>query len=433
MDKLSWVLAFLSLGLSSLNFFQARSPAGILLMVPKVLGAALTPFVGVLGLLGAGLGYSAGSPLAMIPGIMGIILTTYHIRRVTASHYGFEKAFGPDWEANIQPQEQNGTLKNRWNLWLPRSPQPCWQRNVPYRTFSNHKDNDVSELLCDIWHPMDGSYSSGLAVIYIHGSAYHAGDKDMLTRPFFRHLVAQGHVVMDIAYRLCPEADIFDMVDDVRHAILWMKASGNKFGVDSERIVLGGGSAGGHLALLVGYTQGHPELTDEVLKDEDTSVRAVFSYYGVADTRDVLEHARRVMPDKSSRGVEVALSVIASTMDIDVEESVEELGWISASTMIGNPMGGKPEEVPEVYELASPITHVSADCPPTLLIQGEHDIISPAYAVRKLHQRLVEVGVPSVYLELPQTNHGFDLILPQVSPAALAALYDLDRFLALMV
>jgi acetyl esterase/lipase len=255
----------------------------------------------------------------------------------------------------------------------------------------------------------------------------------MLTRPFFHHLVAQGHVVMDAAYRLCPEADIFDMVEDVRHAIRWMKEQGDTYGVNPDRIVLGGGSTGGHLALLVGYTPGHPELTPDNLRDADTSVRAVFAYYGATDMRALLEHARRVMPDKPSRGIEITLSLVSSAMNITVKESVKELGWISASTMIGNPMGGKPEEVPEVYELASPITHVNPDCPPTLLLQGEHDIIVPAYAVRELHQRLVEVGVSSIYVEFSQTNHGFDLIFPQVSPSAHAALHDLDRFLALMV
>jgi acetyl esterase/lipase len=101
--------------------------------------------------------------------------------------------------------------------------------------------------------------------------------------------------------------------------------------------------------------------------------------------------------------------------------------------MIGNPMGGTPEEVPDVYDLASPITHVSPECPPTLLLQGELDVIVPTYATREMHQKLLEAGVPSVYVEFPQTNHGFDLILPRISPSAQAATYDVDRFLAVVV
>jgi acetyl esterase/lipase len=101
--------------------------------------------------------------------------------------------------------------------------------------------------------------------------------------------------------------------------------------------------------------------------------------------------------------------------------------------MMANLMGGSPDEVPEVYDLVSPIAHVGADSPPTLLLQGEHDSFLPAQVSRALHRKLIEAGVPSVYVESPQTEHGFDLLLPRYAPAAQAALYDVDRFLALMV
>jgi acetyl esterase/lipase len=65
-------------------------------------------------------------------------------------------------------------------------------------------------------------------------------DKDFGTRPFFRHLVAQGHTVMDVAYRLCPEVDIYGMIGDVKRAIAWIKAEASCYGVNPEKIVLGG-------------------------------------------------------------------------------------------------------------------------------------------------------------------------------------------------
>ena len=95
-------------------------------------------------------------------------------------------------------------------------------------------------------------------------------------------------------------------------------------------------------------------------------------------------------------------------------------------------LGGHPHQVPEMYELASPVAHVHAGCPPTLLIQGEPDVITRAAATRELYRRLAECGVPAVNIVYPLTNHAFDLLLPQISPPAQAALYDLERFLALM-
>ena len=96
-------------------------------------------------------------------------------------------------------------------------------------------------------------------------------------------------------------------------------------------------------------------------------------------------------------------------------------------------MGGTPEEIPHLYELGSPKNHVSPECPPTLLIQGEHDFAGMAPDVANLHHSLRRAGVESVFVLLPYTEHCFDLILPKWSPATQAATYDVERFLGLMV
>jgi acetyl esterase/lipase len=65
-------------------------------------------------------------------------------------------------------------------------------------------------------------------------------------------------------------------------------------------------------------------------------------------------------------------------------------------------------------------------------LQGEHDDFVKAEAVRVMAEKLRAAGVPTVYMEFPQTEHAFDLFLPRYSPATQAALYGLDRFLGLM-
>ena len=96
------------------------------------------------------------------------------------------------------------------------------------------------------------------------------------------------------------------------------------------------------------------------------------------------------------------------------------------------PIGRHADEAPELYHLGSPINHVGPHCPPTLLLQGAHDSGAMAPDVRRLHRALRQAGVPSVYVEFPDTEHGFDLFAPRWSPAAQAATYDTSHFLALM-
>jgi acetyl esterase/lipase len=95
-------------------------------------------------------------------------------------------------------------------------------------------------------------------------------------------------------------------------------------------------------------------------------------------------------------------------------------------------VGGTPEQVPERYALQSPIHHVHSGCPPTLLVHGAHDMMAPVESVRQLHRDLVDAAVPVAFKILPHTDHVFDMLLWRRSPQAQAALYELERFLAIL-
>ena len=269
-----------------------------------------------------------------------------------------------------------------------------------------------------LWQPPEDIVPTGLAFIYVHGSCWYLFDKDFGTRPLFRQLTSQGHVIMDVAYRLCPEVDIYGMVGDVKRAVAWMKANAGRYGVHPERIVLGGGSAGAHLALLAAYTPKHPQLTPADIQGRDLSVRAVVSYYGPTDLRACYEH----LDQKRMIG--------RPKVEIGMPENKKNFADVGRLDIL---LGGHPHEIPEVYELASPVTQVQPESPPTLLIQGEPDFIAPMAATNELHRKLVECGVPAINIVYPLTNHAFDLVFPQVSPPTQTAHYYLERFLALMV
>jgi acetyl esterase/lipase len=183
---------------------------------------------------------------------------------------------------------------------------------------------------------------------------------------------------MDVAYRMARETDMQGMLDDVKRAVAWLKAHGPGLGVDPDRVVLAGGSAGGHLALLSAYTAG----------------QAGFASADVAGT------------------------------DLSV------CGYLPWSKLVMRLFGGPLEEVGDAMLAYSPIAHVGAHCPPTLILQGTYDHVIPVEDVDRLHTALDAAGCRAMLVKLPQVEHAFDLFALQISPPAQAALYDVDRFLA---
>jgi acetyl esterase/lipase len=433
MKTIARLLAFLSVAASSLLYVRIRAPINPLrgsLWILRLLAEAMTPFIALSGTVAAALALMARSPVAMLTAILGAVAAVHDVRRVSALHPGFAQAFGVGWERAIAPEQQTGMLQRRWTWHLPAAPEPRCQRDVPFWTLP---DADRRSLLCDLWQPPHGVVPSGLAVVYLHGGAWSLLDKDVGTRSFFRHLAAQGHVVMDVAYRLYPETDMLGMVGDAKRAIAWMKAQGPAYGVNPERVVVSGGSAGGHLALLAAYTPRDDALTPDDAGETDLGVRAVISCYGPTDLRAYYDHTRQDTWGHLGQATEAHPPgpLIRGVLGTSYERlGLGETGAVGAMEPL---LGGTPETVPDRYSLFSPITHVQPGCPPTLLIQGKGDVIAPVSATNLLFEQLIASGVPAVNIVFPYGEHGFDLVLPRWSPAAQTAWYYQERFLALML
>jgi acetyl esterase/lipase len=432
MKTIARLLAILSAAASSLLYVRIRAPINPVrgsLWILRLLAEAVTPFVTLSGAMAAGLALLARSPVAMLTAMLGAVAAVRDMRQVTAPHPGFAQAFGVAWERAIAPEEQMGMLQRRWTWHLPAAPEARWQRDVPFWTLPDTE----RRLLCDLWQPPRGVTQSGLAVVYLHGGAWYMLDKDFFTRPFFRHLAAQGHVVMDVAYRMYPETDMLGMVGDAKRAIAWMKAQGPSYGVNPERVVVAGGSAGGHLALLAAYTPRGDALTPDDAGQTDLSVGAVISCYGPTDLRAYYDHTRQNIWGHLGQATEAhpPRPLVRGVLGTSYERlGLGKTGAVGAMEPL---VGGTPETVPDLYALFSPITHVQPGCPPTLLIQGKDDVIAPVSATNLLFEQLVASGVPAVNIVFPHAEHGFDLVLPRWSPAAQAALYHEERFLTLMV
>lgn len=242
------------------------------------------------------------------------------------------------------------------------------------------------DLRCDVYTPPGGAEGAP-AVILVHGGAWRQGDRTQL-RGYGILLGREGYVCIAPEYRLTPESPWPAQIHDVKAAIRWVRANADRLGIDAERIAIEGNSAGAHLALLAAGTQDLAEFEgDGGNPGVSTHVAAAIGIYPPT----VFSAGPR------ERG---AVPLLALT-----EEGDEE-----------------------VARLAGPLSHISADFPPTMLIHGTADTTVPPLASIRMYEELVRAGVPvelHMYAEQP---HAFDATPAFGRQCAAEMLLFLDRY-----
>ncbi len=253
---------------------------------------------------------------------------------------------------------------------------------------------DGQELLADVWRPPAGSppapAAGRRAVVRVHGGSWSAGVRSG-TPEWDAELAAAGAVVVDVDYRLAGSgtgtsrgtgsgvgggAGWREQPRDVACALAWVGANASRLGVDPARVAVMGESAGAHLALVAAYAlESYPPSC------------------GLAALR----------PD-------AVVALYPPTELVSLERSG---GWRHPDVLEGEGvldlMGASPERAPADYAEASPLTHATAGVPPTLLIHGDHDQVVPVDQSRRLAEALAAAGVEHRLVELPFSNHGFDV------------------------
>lgn len=412
----SAVLAFLSLAFGVLHYVHLRPPGGMKFLVLRIFAAALSPIWALFGLVGGLVGAGMGRPAVAAAGLGGLLASGAYIRRVAAV---------------MSPIERPGSRP--W-------PAPQVERNLVFHTTVMPQSRGQGErpIYCDLWQPAPDAPRSGIGIVYLHGGAWYLGDKAQLTDPMLARWANQGHAVMDVAYRMCPETDLRGMLADAWAAVAWLKAHAEEYQIDRRKVVLAGSSAGGHLALIAAYTYDRTDLLPPDLKGCDVAVRGVIAISAPIDMVAMLDHNPEMLASARPRpGVAYdPLHDLAPLVPPGPSASRRErMRWQRAqarrlSGLLRDLLGGGPDDSPEMFALATVPTHVRPGLPPTLLIQGDQDVLVPVEPARGLFERLQEVGVHVEYLELPQTDHAFEAALPQISPPARAATAAIRRFLA---
>ena len=217
------------------------------------------------------------------------------------------------------------------------------------------------------------------AVLQIHGGAWVLGFKEYQGIPLLTHLASNGWVGFNVDYRLSPRATFPEHLIDVKRALAWIREHAAEYGVDPDFIVVTGGSAGGHLAALVGLTAGDPEYQPG-FESADTSVRAAVIFYGVFDLTN-------------------RLGTRAGQYRSMLERVV---------------MKRKFAADPGLFARASPIDRVHAGAPAFLVVHGTRDTLTPVEDARHFVEKLRSVShKPALYIEMQGAEHAFD-VFPSV-------------------
>jgi acetyl esterase/lipase len=263
-------------------------------------------------------------------------------------------------------------------------------RNLPYVDDGNRRHR------LDVYRRAD--YPAGAPVLLqIHGGGWVIGNKDQQGLPLMYHLASRGWVCVAINYRLSPKATWPDHLVDCKRAIAWVREHIAEFGGDPDYIVVTGGSAGGHLTAMVGLTANDPQFQPG-FETVDTSVRAMVPFYGVFDFTDRFGI-------RSGRNRRDPLRRVLERMIVKRSR----------------------DDAPEVFDNASPMSHVSATAPPALIVHGSLDTLAPVEEAREFVRMLrAESREPVVYVELAGAHHAFEIFY---SIRELHTLEGVDQFI----
>lgn len=208
------------------------------------------------------------------------------------------------------------------------------KKDIEYASVEGHS------LRLDFYQTQKEELNSPL-VVWIHGGAWRSGSKASVP---VKHWLDHGFKIASVDYRLSGQARFPAQVHDIKAAIRFLRRHADSFQFDPARIIVAGASAGGHLAALVGVSNGLDELEGTVGKDlqQSSSVCAAVSFYGASNLNSILGQS-------TAHGLSVRVPALQLLL------------------------GGQPDQVPEASRLASPITHVDEMDPPLWLIHGDAD------------------------------------------------------------
>ena len=286
------------------------------------------------------------------------------------------RGLGPDYRSRI-PASAQASIRREVSFkdWCKplsmRRPDVEVMQHIPYGPAG------VRQQL-DIYRPRVIPEEGCPVLLQIHGGAWMMGDKGGQALPLMYELASRGWICVAANYRLSPSVGFPTHLHDCKAALCWIRQHGREYGMNPDFVAVTGGSAGGHLAALMGLTANRPELQPDH-PDTDTSVQACIPFYGVYDLLvRYNQHPNRQMYQRFMRG-----KVLHETV----------------------------EENPELWELGSPLSQIHPDVPPFMIMHGSHDSLALVSEGRVFSEHLRQQSTqPVAYVEMPGAEHAWDTV-----------------------
>ena len=241
-------------------------------------------------------------------------------------------------------------------------------------------------LTLDVFTPPGEPNGAGVLFMVSEGwvSSWTAPEQ---ARPRFEALLDAGFTVFAVRHGSSPRFKVPEAYEDVRRAVRFVRLHARTYGTDPDRLGVWGGSAGGHLSLMLGLASdaGDPAAEDEVLR-ESSRVAAVVAYYPPVDLRareSPNGHFPATFPDQ-------ALSFAGG---LAVPGAADQFPALDFEDRLAASI--------------SPVLHASSDDPPTLLVHGDADTLVDVNNSRLMHETLTANGVVTDLIVIEGAGHGF--------------------------
>lgn len=253
---------------------------------------------------------------------------------------------------------------------VPDSVEATW--DIPYA------GTDHPRQRLDLLLPKNRSADKPLPVIVaIHGGAWLGGDKRQVIGRLIPLVASGRYAGVSVGYRLSQDAIWPAQIHDCKAAIRWIRGNAKKYNLDPEKIGAIGWSAGGHLVAMLGTAGDVPELEGKLgeYAGESSRVSCVVNFFGPTDFLTIGDYPSQIQ-------------------------------HYSADAPEARLLGGPIPDNREKARSASPITFVSADDPPFLMIHGTEDPLVPHQQSVVLKEALAKVGVPAAVITVQDGGHG---------------------------